>query len=123
MFPALADRKSKHIKNHYTNMMFYIHFWRKYKKVMLKPLRFPYVLNSYISYIEYMKTISFHVFPAHHENLKILSKTIIKPDVSASFLRKYIKVIKSVPKPCANLYILNGCAPKAKHIKKHYKTQ
>ena len=24
---------------------------------------------------------------------------------------------KGVPKPCANLYILNGCAPKAKHIK------
>jgi len=46
VFPALADRKRKHSKNHYTNMMFYIDLWRKYKKVMLKPIRFPYVLNS-----------------------------------------------------------------------------
>ena len=48
VLPALADRKSKHSKNHYNNMMFYIHFGENTKKVMLKPLRFPYVLNSYI---------------------------------------------------------------------------
>ena len=44
-----------------------------------------------------MKTIGIHVFLAHHENL---SKTITKPDVSASFLRKTRKSdAKTVCKP------------------------
>ena len=44
-----------------------------------------------------MKTIGIHVFPTHHENL---SKTIIKPDVSALFLEENTKSdAKTVCKP------------------------
>ena len=44
-----------------------------------------------------MKTIGIHVFPTHHENL---SKTIIKPDVAASFFEENAKSnAKTVCKP------------------------